>query len=345
MDKLVIASSRRSAGKTSVVVGLGSALGKKFGYLKPLGDRLIYREKHTWDYDAALVSGLFNLPENPEELTIGFQHSKLKYMYDEIGTGEKVKQMVEAAGKGRELVIIECGRDFSYGASVHLDALSLVKYVDGKLILVISGAEDSIVDDIYFYKKHIAAKETSFGGVIINKVHDLDDFKNSYLGSLQEMAVNVLGILPFAQELTHYTVQYLADSLVAKVIAGEKGLNKMVKNVFVGAMSADDAIRSASFKREDKLVITAGDRSDMVLAALETGSAAVVLTNNIYPPSNITSIAANKQIPLLLVNADAYQVAARVDGLEPLTTGDDKQKISLLETMVKEHVKLPGITS
>jgi len=56
MDRLVIASTRRSAGKTSVVVGLARALGKKYGYIKPLGDRLVYRKKRSWDYDAGLLT-------------------------------------------------------------------------------------------------------------------------------------------------------------------------------------------------------------------------------------------------------------------------------------------------
>jgi BioD-like phosphotransacetylase family protein len=37
MDKLVIASVDKGAGKTSLLIGLGRALGKPFGYLKPFG--------------------------------------------------------------------------------------------------------------------------------------------------------------------------------------------------------------------------------------------------------------------------------------------------------------------
>jgi hypothetical protein len=343
MVKLIIASTRGSAGKTSMIIGMGKALGKSFGYLKPFGDRLIYREKHTWDYDASIISSIFGLAENQEEATLGFQHSKLKYIYDEASTRAKVREIAENAGKGKDMLIMEAGRDFSYGASIHLDALSLAKYVEAKLILVISGNEDSIVDDIYFFKKHIAVKEVQLGGVIVNKVPDIEDFKDSYLASLKEMNVNVLGILPFRKDLTYFTVQYLADNLVAKVIAGEKGLNNVVKNVFVGAMSADDAIRGPLFKRENKVIITGGDRSDMILAALETDSVGIILTNNIYPPSNIISIAQHKNIPLLLVGSDTYQAASQVDNMEPLVTREDKEKIELLEKLARTHIDLSGI--
>jgi len=45
MDKFVIASIGEGAGKTSVIVGLAKVMKRPFGYLKPLGDRMIYREK------------------------------------------------------------------------------------------------------------------------------------------------------------------------------------------------------------------------------------------------------------------------------------------------------------
>ncbi len=65
MSKIIIASLRKNAGKTTVMVGMAKALNKKIGYLKPFGDRLIYSKKRLWDYDSALVANIFALSENP----------------------------------------------------------------------------------------------------------------------------------------------------------------------------------------------------------------------------------------------------------------------------------------
>ena len=65
-------------------------LGNKFGYLKPFGDRLIYRKKRLWDYDSALITNIFGLEQSSEDMTIGFEHSKLRYMYDEARTKNKL---------------------------------------------------------------------------------------------------------------------------------------------------------------------------------------------------------------------------------------------------------------
>ena len=42
MDKFVVTSLRQGAGKTSIIIGLAKALNRKIGYIKPLGERLLY---------------------------------------------------------------------------------------------------------------------------------------------------------------------------------------------------------------------------------------------------------------------------------------------------------------
>jgi BioD-like phosphotransacetylase family protein len=106
-------------------------------------------------------------------------------------------------------------------------------------------------------------------GVVINKVNNLEDYRNNYLRDIKELGVNVLGVIPFNQDLTYVPVSYIAEKLQARIITGESGLNRKVKNVFVGAMSGDTASRLPLWKKEGKVVITGGDRSDMVVAALD----------------------------------------------------------------------------
>jgi len=343
MKKLVIASTRKNAGKTSVIVGLAKASGKKIGYMKPFGDRLHYHKKRLWDYDSALVTNILHLKENPEDMSIGFEHSKLRYMYNEEGTKEKLLENISSLEQDKDILFVEGGNSLTYGVSVHLDALSVTKHIDGKLLAVISGTEDSIADDIAFFKDYLDVGNINFGGVIINKVYDVDDFQATHLDSITEMGLTVLGIIPYRAELTHFSIDYLSSYLFAKVLAGQGGLNKVVKNIFVGAMSADAALRKPLFRKESKLIITSGDRNDMILAALDSDTTCIVLTNNILPPSNIISQAADRDIPLLLVPSDTYQITKRIDSMEPLLTKDNSEKIDLLQKLVGKYVNTKEI--
>jgi hypothetical protein len=344
MHKLVIASMRKSAGKTSVILGMAKVLEKKIGYMKPFGDRLLYRKKRLWDYDSALITNVLDLKENPEDMSIGFEHSKLSYMYDDERRKEKLLESVSNLGKDKDVLFVEGGKNLTYGVSVHLDAMSVAKYINGKLLLIIGDSGDSVVDDIVFVKKYIDTRDIDFPGVIINKVHDPDDFKDTYLNTITETGINVLGIIPYKAELAYFSVDYLAYRLFAKVIAGEDGLNNVVKSIFVGAMSADAALRNPLFKKENKLIITSGDRSDMILAALERDTSCIILTNDIVPPSNIISKASDRNIPLLLVPSHTYQITKQIDSMEPLLTKDNVEKINLWKQLIKKYVNLKEIT-
>ena len=340
MKNIIVTSIRKDAGKTSVIVGLAKNSSKKMGYLKPFGDRLLYRKKRLWDFDAAVCTTAMKAEESPEEMSIGFDHSKLRFMYDEKTTAAKVREIAAHNSQGKEIMLIESGNELTRGLSVHLDAISLCKYLDGELLVILSGTNDQIVDDACALRKTIDLCGVKLTGVIINKVHDVEDFKAVYIEHFQSLGLPVLGILPYAENLTKPSMRFLADLFFAKILAGEKGLKNTIKDVFVGAMSADAVLRMQRFNKESKLVITSGDRSDMILAALDTHAAGIILTNNILPPPNILARASGTNVPLLLVAQDTFQAAKKVDNLVSLLSKDDDEKMEQLAGMIKDHVEL-----
>ena len=345
MNKIVIASMHENAGKTSLIAGMAKAMGKKIGYMKPFGDRMVYKKKRIWDYDTALMTKLFNLEDNPEDMCFGFDHSKLRYAYSGKGTRDRLLEAVKDVGKDKDVLFIEGGKDLMYGTYVHLGSLSLAKHTGGKLVVVVTGNNDSVVDNVAFLHKYLDSKSMDFGGVIINKVSEPDEFKKTHLKEIKELGVNVLGVMPYDVGLTHLSLSYLADALFAKVITGEENLDKFVKNILIGAMSVDAPLQKIFAERNDKLVITPGDRSDMILAALESDTEAILLTNGILPPSNIISKVESKGIPMLLVPYDTFATAKRVDDMVPLLTYESKDKLSILEKQVKKNLDLKTLLS
>ncbi len=344
MKSLIVASTREGAGKTSLSIGLAQAVGKRFGYVKPLGDRPLYRKKRLWDYDAALFSKLLQLDQEPETASLGFDHSKLRYMHDRRSVFAALREKLEAAGDEHDVVLIECGKDLSYGASVFLDPLTISHETGHPVVIVAGGSENTIADDLAFVKRFVGTDEANVAGVIINKVVHLDDFRESHLPEIEKLGIEVLGVMPHQEELATRSVSTIADRLFARVLAGENGLGRTIRNVAVGAMSVDAAMSDALITAPDKLVITSGDRSDMILAAIDAGgTSAIVLTNNIVPPANVISRATEAGIPLLLVPGDTYAIALQVEHIEPLLTAEDESKITLLRDLVVEHLRVQAI--
>lgn len=344
VEKIVIASTRKETGKTSFIIGLAKALAdkKKIGYMKPLGDRLLYQKKRLWDYDSALVTNILGLEENPEDISLGFNHSKLRFMYNETTTKEKLNEISDNVSKDMDIVLIEGSKSLSFGYSIFLDPLTIVRNLGAKLVLVIGGVPDeAIIDDITFIKNCVLSKDVDFLGVVITQIKDVDDFKSTYMDIFNDLGVKVLGIIPYKKELSHFTMDYLNQITLGKVLAGEKGMQNIVKHIFVGAMSAANVVTSALWKLENKLIITPGDRRDMILAALESNTAGIVLTNNILPDDPILISKANiTNIPLILVPGDTFATAKIIDDMEILFTKEETDKIDLLGKLVLENIDL-----
>jgi len=344
VKSLIVASTREGAGKTSLLIGLTRALDKRFGYVKPLGDRPLYRKKRLWDHDASLLFRLLGLEQQPETASIGFDHSKIRYSYDRASALDALKGRVEDAGKGRDVVAIESGKDLSYGASLFLDPLTISQETGIPVLIVAGGQDDAIADDLAFVQRFVGTDEANVAGVIINKVAHPKDFRETHLPEIEKLGIEVFGVIPLREELLTRSVSTIAERLFARVLAGEAGLSGTVRTVAVGAMSADAAMSDPLIRLPDKLVITSGDRSDMILAAIDAGgTSAIVLTNNLVPPANVISRAEEAGIPLLLVPGDTYAVALQVERIESLVTPDEAVKIEILGDLVAKSVDLRGI--
>ncbi|MBN2254675.1 MAG: AAA family ATPase [Deltaproteobacteria bacterium] len=340
MDTLIIGSTRKNAGKTGVIIGLAQVKGGRFGYVKPLGDRLFYRKKRLWDYDSSLMVNIFNLDRDPEDLSIGFDHAKIRYMYDEQTIRDRLSDLIENSSGGESIVYVEGAQDLTCGASVNLDAVSVARYTGGKLVIVVSGDDDMIMDDLSFVKRHVDLSPVDFRGVIVNKVKDPDDFRNTYSDSIEQMGIDVIGIMPYKRELSYMSVSTLVERIFVKVLAGEGGLGNVIQNIFIGAESGKSADMDPRFKRENKLVITSGDRSDMIVAALESDTACILLSNNIVPSPAIISKASELNVPLLLVPDDTYQVTRQIDSMDIVVAKNETDKINMLKLLVAENLDM-----
>jgi len=331
MKKLVVASAREDTGKTTSIIGVGKRMKGKIGYMKPFGDRLYYKKKRLWDYDSVSMARIFNLEEEPESMSIGFEHSKLMYMYDKKSIVGKVKENFKNISNGKDIVFIEGCKDIVYGTSVGLDSFSIAKYLDAPMLLILSGTDENIFDDAIRCKEIADAKGIRIIGAILNKVKNKEDWEEINSIRLEREGINVLGVLPHIKELATFPARFVAEQLFAKVIAGEAGIKNEIENVFIGAMSISDAIKNPLFSKPKKLIITSGDRTDMIIASIEDNTSCIVLTNNIVPPTRIIEKADENKIPLLLVPWDTYTTAKRVERIKPWISAKEERKLKVIE--------------
>jgi len=117
-------------------------------------------------------------------------------------------------------------------------------------------------------------------------------------------------------------------------------LSNLVEHFLIGAMQVDKAIEYFR-KIRNNAVIVGGDRSDIQLSAIESGSVCLILTGELYPGEIILSRAEQKDIPILVVREDTYSVAKKLERLSVRLRLRDKAKVDRGMNLVTENVNFP----
>ncbi len=327
MKKIVIASVRPKAGKTTVALGIAKKAGKKVGYMKPLGDNQIYKKKRLVDYDAALFRDVFSIEEAVDEFTLGFYHSKVLHSFPDVK--KEIEERYNKLSSGKDLFIIEGSENLVRGKSLGLDSLSVASQLGAEMLLVLSGDVYDMMDSLSFAYTAAKNEGVKIAGIVIDKVKgDVQKLEDE----IKLRGIPLIGSVPYIEELDIMKAGYVADKLFARVVAGEGGLGNPVKNILIAALSVPEILRHPDFKKENKLIITGGDRSDVIAASIDDErTSCVILTNDIIPSSNILAKADRKNIPLLSIRADTYTAAKKVENIESIILPDEKEKIRSIE--------------
>ena len=186
-------------------------------------------------------------------------------------------------------------------------------------------------------------------GVILNKVlGDKVDYVSDFARrGLKRKGLELLGVIPHQRILSSPTVDLIRDELGAELLNEPPTLHTLVEDVVVGAMGAQNALK---FFQRGVLLITPGDREDIVLAActgIEAHSqnkmAGIVLTGGLRPGDGVLKVIRAMPIPVLLTPEDSYQVASKVHDLNVKIRPDDAEKISLIRDMIARNVNVKRI--
>jgi BioD-like phosphotransacetylase family protein len=156
-----------------------------------------------------------------------------------------------------------------------------------------------------------------------------------------------LGVIPHQRLLSSPTVELVREELKAELLNQPPHQRGLIEDVVVGAMGAQNAI---NYFRRGALLITPGDREDIVLAActsLDSESdnkmLGIVLTGGLRPGPSVMKLIGAMPIPVLLTQQDSYEVAAKVHDLTVKTRPTDAEKISLIRDLIARNVDIPAI--
>ncbi|WP_336023045.1 phosphotransacetylase family protein [Halobellus salinisoli] len=348
-NTLLVTSIEDSTGKTAVTLALGRLAqerGRRVGYMKPKGTRLQSNVGKTLDEDPMLARELLGLDSEMHQMepivySPTFVQGVLRGQEDPDELGEIVEKRFAELAAETDLMLVEGGGTWTTGGIVDLTDVDVAERLDAGVLLVATYERANDLDDV------VAAAE-AFGdrlaGVLFNGVSEavFDELESEAVPFLEDRGVPVLGVVPRERDLAGVRVDDLAAELGAEVVT-EGDVGGYVERFLVGAMGGDAALRY--FRRtKNAAVITGGDRSEIITAALEApGVNAIILTGGHRPTGAILGEAEKRGVPILLATGDTLSVVDRAEAVVNTGRARDEETISRMRRLLHDHADIDAI--
>jgi len=354
--RVFIAATRQNDGKTTTSLGLIAALQEFFpriGYIKPVGQRFVEIESEKIDEDSVLMDSVYRMNTplvdmSPIAVEPDFTRKYLQAANNDALV-KKIQKAFDRVSWEKDFVLCEGSGHAGVGSVFDLSNARVAKILGAKVIIVSQGGIGKPIDEIALNQALFEKEGVEIIGVILNKVlgEKMDYISDFARRGLKRKGLELLGVLPYEQILCNPSVDLIREELRAEILNPSTTLPSLVDDVVVGAMSAQNAIQ---FFKPGTLLITPGDREDIVLAACaspETHAgekmAGIILTGGLRPGDEVLKIVRTTPIPFLLAQADSYEVASKVHNLIVKTRPTDAKKISLIRDLVAKNVNVKKI--
>ena len=355
MKKLFVAATRQDDGKSTLCLGLLQALGRKIsriGFIKPVGQHYVKREGYEVDEDVVLMKDVSQIEDNLVDMNPIVVKKGFTEEYIEEGKRNQLVQRIEGAfgriSQKKKLVLIEGTGHAGVGAVIDLCNASVAKLLGAKVLLLSVGGIGRPIDEITINKALFDQEGVEVLGVVINKVlpEKYDKIKKITERGLIRKGIRLFGMIPFQKSLTYPTMEQIQEASGAKILFGEKYLDKKVINILVGAMEAYHALE---YILPQSLVIVPGDREDIILAIIagskseiEDGFeiAGMVLTGGLKPHQRVLKLMKNCDFSILLSESDTYTTTKKIHERRVKIRSSDKDKIKEAERLVTQYVDL-----
>ena len=346
--RVFLAATGQNRGKTTMSLGLLAAIrerGHSLGFFKPVGQRYLVVDGTRADEDAVLMQAVFGLhdPLNdmspvtlPRHFTTDFVMGRIT---DDLGA--QVAAAFGRVGRDKDVVVIEGTGHAGVGAVVGLSNAKAAALLEAPVIIVSEGGVGRPIDEIVLNRELFAAHGVRVLGAVVNKV-DVEShpqLPEVLRRGLAAHDIALLGCIPFSEFLANPSLELIVTHLDGELLTGEATPNQTIGGVAIGAMQPHHAME---LLRNRALLITPGDREDLLLAAAWGNRAAegqpkiagIVLTGGFRPRERVLDELRRASIFSYLVGFDTYHTAQAVDAILVKTHPTDTQKIETIIDLV-----------
>lgn len=344
-----ILAAEPQAGKSVVLLGLTELLSRhvgKMGFFRPL-----VREGEMKDDALRLISTRYRLPF-PGNVKCGMNYEKARTLVSEENYDEVLKRIVQEYGPLES----ECDFVVSLGTGFHdiPPGLSFDFNIDvannlGAMVApVITGSgktAQEVVRKSFVLLDLLETRRCEVLALFVNRV--APERVDEVLELLAKGKARVpIFVIPELAALAKPTVGEIADSLGAIRWSGDpESLGREVGDIKIGAMELHNFLDRLV---EGTLVITPGDRSDIILGSLLADAAAtypgvsgLLLTGGLRPAPQVQRIIEGLRkspVPVLTVEGDTFSVGTQASQVRGRIRPESPRKIALALGHMEKYV-------
>ena len=353
--RLFIAATRQNEGKTTTSLGLLAAIQKshpRVGYIKPVGQRFVEIDEQKIDEDTVLMDRVYQLncpliDMSPIAVEPDFTRKYLEFSnYDVLV--KRIQKAFDRVAWEKDFVLCEGSGHAGVGSVFDLSNARVAKLLGAKVVIVSQGGIGKPIDEVCLSQALFEREGVEVLGVILNKVHPnrMEYITEFARRGLRRKGLKLYGVMPHRPILAKPSMDLIRGELGAQQLNKSDQMSNLANEVIVGAMGVHNAM---GLFKPGVLIITPGDREDLVVAAgsvsfaANDGLAGIVLTGDLCPSENVLKVIRQMPFPVLLAAQDSYEVASRVHDLTVKTRPTETLKISLIRDLIAEHVDVNQI--
>lgn len=349
--RVFLAATGQNRGKTTASMGLTAAFiarGSRTGFIKPVGQRYLVVEGTRADEDAVLMKAVFDLPDALDDMSPVTlpRHFTTDYILGKVDE-DLQREVTDAAARvaaGKDLLVIEGTGHAGVGAVVGLSNARVAALLEAPVVIVSEGGVGRPIDEIVLNHALFERHGVRVMGALVNKV-DVEShpsLPDVLRRGLAQHGIELLGCIPYSELLANPSLELIATHLDGELLAGEATPGRTVAHVAIGAMRPEHA---TDLIRRRTLLITPGDRDDLIAMALELNLAGdhgrvtgLVLTGGFVPGDAVLADLRAAGLFAYLVQTDTYRTAQAVDEILVKTHPTDADKIETIIGLVSGSI-------
>lgn len=354
-NAIYLTTTEPFSGKSIFALGLVNLLASKtdkISYFKPI----VTVKKNQHDRRLELIKKHFKLALPYEDMYAFTIEKAFKEINrnNEAGLIDTIIDKFQRIQENSDFVVVE-GTDFA-GVTTNLEFngnVAIAKNLGIPAAIILNCAHKSVLEIVEQGLAAInsfTAEGVQVLTLVANKVES--GREADIKAKLREVLdPNILiCTIPSHMELSNPTMEEIRESMGAKVILGEKHLTNRVDHTIVGAMQLRNFLQRLE---NNTLVITPGDRGDIIIGALQANISknfgkisGLILSGGMLPEDSIVKLIEGLEtlVPILQVEEPTFEVVTEVSNIKARIAAEDKEKIAIAIRLFEQAVDEKALT-